>query len=116
MTSGMIYWLTRLDGIVTFAAVVMALFTLAAIILGIIGGIENSENTKKAAKKCGIIAVITAIIGTFVPTSKEMAAIYLIPKIVNNEQVKDVPSKGMEILNLKLDGWIDDMKGIKGKK
>jgi hypothetical protein len=56
------------------------------------------------------------VLACLIPTTEEMAAIYLLPKIANNEQVQQVPDKAMQLLNGKLDEWIADVRGEKKEK
>jgi hypothetical protein len=62
-----------------------------------------------------IVAVgsVFLLIGLFTPSTKEMVAIYMIPKIVNNEQVQKLPDNAMKFLNGKFEEWINDMAGKK---
>ena len=112
------YWITRLDSI----GVLMCL-TLFACILGITitafqWGInepidEEQEPYKKWFKRETITAVIAALILTFVPSSKEMAMIYVVPRLAESQVVKqDIP----EVYNLgvkALKDWL--MKETKGE-
>ena len=52
--------------------------------------------------------ILSLMVAVFIPSTKEYVAIYLIPKIVNNEQVQQIPEKAMNILNSKLNEWITD--------
>jgi hypothetical protein len=52
--------------------------------------------------------ILSLMVAVFIPSTKEYVAIYLIPKIVNNEQVQQIPEKAMTILNSKLNEWITD--------
>ncbi|MBP7209597.1 MAG: hypothetical protein KBA02_00210 [Paludibacteraceae bacterium] len=57
-----------------------------------------------------VIAVTLALpIALFVPSSKTISAMYLIPKITANEQVQQIPDKVLQIMNGKLDEWIEDL-------
>jgi len=119
----MIYWLTRLDGVCEFFTFV-AIFSGIATVLSVGGYLAAKADREDSAVTFTIslmkvvipIFIIGIIISLFLPTSKEMAAIYLLPKIANNENVKAVPNKSMEILNLKLDEWIDDMRKVNKNK
>jgi len=51
-----------------------------------------------------------------IPTTKEFAAIYLIPKVVNNEQVQKLPDNAVRLMNEKLEQWIEDVRGAKRGK
>lgn len=59
---------------------------------------------------------ITLLFALLVPNSKTIAAIYLVPKIVENKQVQQVPGKVLKLLNVKLDNWIEDVVGKTKKK
>ena len=52
---------------------------------------------------CGFVSLV---IFTLIPTEKDIATIIVIPKIVNNEKVQQIPSK---ILDLATD-WLDALK------
>lgn len=122
MTSSMIYWFTRLDGVVGFCTAITAtagIITLFCFVVWIctFDDVHNGEAIRKVCKR--IFKVFIPIFILFwlccllIPTSKEMAGIYLLPKIANNENVKAIPNKSMEIVNLKLDEWIKDMRDNK---
>ena len=40
---------------------------------------------------------------TFLPSTKQMAAIYVVPAIVNNEKVQNISNKSLDISNQLLD-------------
>jgi len=115
ITETTLYWFTRLSHIhevidslfAPFMAMTIISF-LIFIVMSIIEKItcDNDEEIAfskigKAAKKtCCIaacIAAVTMICSVFVPTTKEMAAIVVIPKIANNESIKGL---GNEFVNL----------------
>lgn len=52
------------------------------------------------------ILLVSLVIGIAVPSQKEVAAIYVIPKIANNEKMQAIPSK---ILDLATE-WLDALK------
>jgi len=126
MTSSMIYWLTRLDGIIRMCHVLsllsgaISLFAIAGYVIFKDASRKDEEEARDISLRAMKIVIPFLIffgsIALFVPTSKEMAAIYLLPKIANNENVKAVPNKSMEILNLKLDEWINDMRKVDKNK
>lgn len=123
MTGFDIYLFTRLDGIYNMCHAL-------TFFLGICGGIptvillvgahiEHNEDFKKIGVKL-IKYVLPAWIFfvmcvLFIPTTKEYAAIYMIPKIANNEHVQNIPDKAANVLELKLQEWIKDMTEEKKK-
>lgn len=105
ITPMQMYWITRLDSVgaltcgITVICFVFALFTLGCI-----------EVSTKPAKYVGaplvILGALSLCLNAFIPTTKEMAAILIIPKIVNNEKVQGLPDKVMGLA----DAWIEDLK------
>ena len=124
MSNWTIYWLTRLDvinAICTVSGVLLGIGSLSLIIFCIISASNSYDKDEykmclRIRKWVFPLTFICIAIAVFVPSSKEFAAIYLIPKIVNNEQVQQIPDKGLSLLNSKLDQWLDDIRKEKEKK
>ena len=70
----------------------------------------------KKARNYLLLFVPLLFIGVFLPSSKTIAAMYLIPKIANNESVQQIPSKALEVMNKSLDAWIKDLTKEEAKK
>lgn len=118
MITGMdIYLVTRLDNIIETNIVFSVLSFMGMITTSLLAltMVYDWSDIKKYFKLCAGVFIITSLIGLMVPTSKEAAAIYLIPKIVNNEQVQKVPENALKLLNTKMEQWINDM-GKEDKK
>ena len=47
-----------------------------------------------------------------IPSSKTIVAIYIVPKVVNNEHIQAIPTKALELFEAKLDIWLDQV-GLK---
>lgn len=115
----LMYWFTRLDNLHDF-------FGLTGILVGVVltffiavGCVafasssydKDSENVYKMAKKlCKILFFpwLFAILGLiFVPTSKEMAMIYVVPNIAESQVIKqDIP----EVYDLGINALKDWLK------
>ncbi len=54
------------------------------------------------------ILIFSGISGCLLPTSKQAAVIYLVPKLANNEQIKQLPDNAVNLLNKQLEAWIAD--------
>lgn len=138
MSGWTIYWITRLDslqglaiacaiaggGAIAFLAVGWWLFADDAKMYD-----QFSDEKQRAAslraksrlclrwlRVVPVFFVLALLAAVLTPSMKEAAAIYLIPKIVNNEQVQQVPDKAMQLLQGKLDEWISETAGKKEKK
>ena len=52
----------------------------------------------------------------FIPNSKTLAAMYVIPAVVNNEQIQNISKNGLESLDLLTKQWVDELREEKSKK
>lgn len=111
MSGWLIYWITRLDAIQILFIVATMLCGMGVLVSMAFYDLEEWKPGKVWARRFLLIAIIPALGLVFVPSTKEAAAIYLIPKIANNEQVQKVPEQALRLLNAKLEEWIDDQIG-----
>jgi len=123
ITSWDIYWITRLDEIhgICWFLVIAAAITIAVLLAMAVWAADQIEPEKAKKRlslsiKMAVFACTIFIFGSFVPSTKDFAAIYLIPKIANNEQVQKVPENLVRLLNTKMEAWITDMTPQKAKK
>jgi large-conductance mechanosensitive channel len=126
ITSADIYWITRLDSIVGLLVAVIIALAITSVVHAFIGAIRCEEMCRADQKEgwrkyrkiniaLGIALLITSTIVTFVPSTKTAVAIYMVPKIVNNEQVQKLPDNAMSLINGKFEEWINDMANKKNK-
>jgi hypothetical protein len=126
ITAWDIYWITRLDSINTFLATIffiplgigcLTLMFYPILKMDVFDGEENKfrKFNKVLFKILPIYILIVGTIFCIFPNTKEAVAIYLIPKIANNEQVQKLPDNAMKFLNGKLEEWINDMGPEKKK-
>ena len=120
----LVYWITRLDSIIgameVFLFLTIVISTIGTIVLFI--SLADDEDTNawpialKAAKIIVPIVAVFFILKTFIPTTKEAAAIYIIPKISNNESVQEIPKIVAKLMDAKLQKWIaDTLETTEGK-
>lgn len=68
--------------------------------------------TCKKIKLWCMIPVILFVASTFIPDTQTAAALYVLPKIINNKQVRKMPDKLVTLAN----SWMDEqIKTIKSK-
>ena len=111
-----IYWITRLDSIQAGCGIVLIVGMIVAFFLGIGAILITIESEwdgcwpvyKAVIRWMLIICVPAMLIGVATPSTKQAVAIYLIPKIANNEQIQQVPENALRLLNSKLEEWIQD--------
>lgn len=112
-----VYLFTRLDSLNALFGI---LFFVSLLIAGAFNFFYYTEKEEIISQKTNIIfSLIIFFFGVFsvlIPDQKEAAAIILLPKIVNSEKTGVIADKSFEILKLKLDEYILDLKGNKDEK
>lgn len=86
ITPWTIYWITRLDVIIGISVLLLT----AVLITFVIWTFEAGQRIVPAMKFLLIPFIPLMLIVTCLPSTKEMAAIIIIPKIVNSEKVERV--------------------------
>lgn len=106
ITSWQMYWLTRLDAIDYLFYAVAGLAAVSAITLAITGAIIRCDYRYedagwKTGKRlhvkwvpiCLATSAVAALACVLTPSTRQMAAIIVVPKVVNNEKVHTVGNK-----------------------
>lgn len=123
ITMNQMYWLTRLDHLSDVLTVTCVLLVLSTIGILIAGGImqdcsfseETNGRGRKFVGKTPFMAaafVATLLLDALIPTTKEMAAIIVIPSVLNNEKVQTV---GNKLYDLAVE-WMDELRPVKDSK
>ena len=115
-----IYFISLVDKIDAISEVIIFLGGLASTILLTFWMIGKSESYKteeddrtlkrlwrgfKIATTC---VICSTLINTFIPSSKTIAAMYLIPAIVNNEHIQNSTSNALKMLEGLTKEWLED--------
>ena len=107
MTGWEIYWITRLDGIRILAGVsIIVIFAISVIYMIFKDdeyryGKKEKEYTAflwKYLKKILPVFMIPILLLVLTPTTKEMFAIKILPKIINNEKLQELPELGLDYM------------------
>lgn len=119
ITTMQMYWLVKLDDIVFLFAILVLMSIVWTLIHGvrwINWGIENKHNTPTTAPKMcawGVaVAILVATVVTFIPTTKQMAAIMIVPRLANSERVQNI---GNKVYDLAVE-WMEELKPTKGSE
>lgn len=111
------YWITRLDNLQCSIVIVIVVLIAASFLLFIAGQINQTDDFNMISLISITISIILVFIIIWIPNTKEMAAIIVIPKLSKaiqaNEKIKNMPDK----LSALADEWIDSkIKGMKDGK
>ena len=108
ITPCMIYWMTRMDCI-RFASITIAIIFFLLAIGAFFGCIDKDD---KAFGRCLVgdlvfcsLAFAFSAVFVFLPSTRDMAAIYVVPKIANSQTVKDL---GEGVVTLTRE-WIEEL-------
>lgn len=118
ITESSIYWILTLDNIITLFGVftgVFAVFFLGSVIAGAVAA-EMRDDTS-LAKKLAIASftacMIFAVALTFIPSTKQMAMIKVIPAIANSEIVGEMSADAKEIYKMGINAIKESLGGVK---
>ena len=75
---------------------------------------DTDENLVAVARKSMKYAFITILIVVplmlFIPSKSTMVAMYVVPKVVNNETIQGISDNSLELLNELTKKWLHDAK------
>ena len=130
ITPSMIYWLTRLDEFSFLFGIVFVCIVIVALV-NVIGGFvaldsastnqlynrperlaESKHNIKVRfgrAVKLALVALLVGVVNSFIPSTKQAAAIIVIPKIANSEIVAEMGDTAKELVGL-AKSWLIELK------
>ena len=111
-----IYWMTRLDGILTASGVILTISGVAVVAMSILALIDgedelmmSAERRKKIWNRSTIICMISALVCCFVPSSKTAMTIWgvgtVIDYVQDNETLQELPDKCVKAL----EAWADSL-------
>ena len=101
------YWLVMLDNMIGGLFVILVMCCLFCVLgVPMLGAIEKEDLFFPITKKVIVIAAASLLGLAFTPSTKKMAAIMIVPKIVNNEKVQTM---GNKIYDLAVE-WMDELK------
>lgn len=93
ITTEMVYWIITLDKIVGALAVVAGLLLLVLIAYAS-ATLADGENLHPVSFPLFCFVELILILGVvFTPTTKQAAAMYIIPKLANNERIQEIGDK-----------------------
>ena len=123
ITPMQMYWLTRLSSFGQgLAFIIFLLFLLSGglVVSGCIlqdsdlSDITHRRGIKliKLSSLSAVVAVVLLLVNCMLPTTREMAAILIVPRIANSEKVQTV---GNHLYDLAVE-WMEELRPAKNKK
>lgn len=104
LTPAMVYWLGVVDSMKTWVLVLSELSMISGVIALVIYSFQYTANGVNYPK-IGKLAIILISVGlmaltirVFIPNGKTIAAMYVLPPIVNNESVQALPSEVLDFV------------------
>lgn len=128
ITASEIYWILKLDdiqGLLILLTVLVGAYCLAMVVLlGLARGIayddKKEEKTMKFCAKQLFITVpvfaVLLLIGTLIPSTKQMAAIKVIPAIANSEIVGEMSNYAKELYRMGVNAIKEQLTGKEQSK
>ena len=116
-----IYLISTVDSLNVLLGIIFAISVIFLVVLSIASFVDAIDDTfdedqriaiKRKLRFVFILSTISSLLFMLTPNSKTIAAMYLVPKVVNSKAAKElsnVPEKLVNILNKKLDDYVDSM-------
>lgn len=123
ITESMVYWVLKLDDICKALVIVgvcsatVALGTLIA--WGVNAAVDNvklARSAKKICRKSTVVALACLTILTFIPKTKQMAMIKVIPAIANSEIAGEISKDAKELYKMGVDAIKEQLMSKEIKK
>jgi len=110
ITTMQMYWLVILDNVVGVSIWLAVLSFAFFMFAGVGAAVGELPKWPALVSVCvGLLALVTL---TFVPSTKQMAAIIVVPKLANSEKVQTV---GNQLYDLAVE-WMEELRPKKEKK
>ena len=117
ITPWTIYWIGILDSISCVLTLLAFLFGIIAIPCGIAWMVESDFHEEKArvAKKATacmfFCCLIFCLTNAFIPSTRLAAAMYIVPAVANNEDVKAIGGNSLKALRKLSEEWLLELAG-----
>lgn len=109
-----IYWITRMDGVLTLFYIILAIALALFIVFGIIYVADEFEDKRllKAVIGSFVVTLFASLVVVFVPSTKDMLMIYGVggtyEYIKDSDTAKEIPDKCLKAVDKFLDEYIEE--------
>ena len=114
-----IYLISILNSIIGLSIGIAVATPFTALIIFAIHDINNqkiSNEWKSRMYKLAWVFITSLLIIIFTPSSQTAAAMYLVPKVVNNEDVQAIGENGLKALRELSGQWAEELVNKKKEK
>ena len=118
LTPSLIYWLSRLEDLQVMCTIIGIFTMIGAAVLGIFAVASGAAGedakdvhkaTRSAFRRTLPVGVALCLLSCFLPDTRTVAAMYVLPKIANSESLDEVASS-MKTLAVE---WMDELRPSK---
>jgi muramoyltetrapeptide carboxypeptidase LdcA involved in peptidoglycan recycling len=110
MTTFELYLFTKLDLLQAILGTISILSGLVFVAIYVIGRVEEEDKLIKMSKKFLIGFSISTTLVVAIPNTKDMAIIYSLHYLTNNEDAKKIPDNVLKFINQELEEELTDKK------
>lgn len=128
MSHWTMYFFVKLDNFISLFGHLAFFVTIGSVVflaLGIAWIMDDApkelkEVYMKKVKKYGSIGlsigIFSLLMWVALPSTKQMAAIYVVPKMANNEDFQEIAGNSIDILKEYTRQWLEELTETKGDK
>ena len=112
MSAFEVYVLVMLDSVGSFLGGISLAGFCVVILWGIFGNASmDSPDFAGMGKRLRLIVIplCLAFAATIIPNTKQAAAIYLLPKLTNNQEIQELGQDSVKLLRGHLDKWLEEL-------
>lgn len=110
ITTAQMYWIVTLDSLVHLMVALVCIGIVVTI--GGIAYVAETGGSKRVPIVAGALSLAAMVALSLIPTTKQAAAIIVVPRLVNSEKVQTV---GNRLYDLAVE-WMDGLKPEKEAK
>lgn len=92
--------LPKIGAVLWWGGILIAILSIICC-FGVSGELSQKEREKeyKPLIRQALIASLVAVLSLFIPSQKDMAIIYLAPKIINNQSIQQLPAEVLKFID-----------------
>lgn len=114
ITAWGLYWMTKCDDIRTMLEIMVIVCVVSVIFFSM--AVYDLGISKKWPITSAVLGFLFLIVATFMPRTKQIATIYIVPKIINSDIVQnDIPDEAKELYGLAKQ-WLTNKASKEGGK